>query len=144
MLDRDQMQDSCLQEAFLKKPEIDQSFQGIDLSKYICVMRSHCSQEFIAQVDSLDWEDIAEKNYQPFSKAEVQGSIIYRERIVEFSHHYPHWGNRRNELFWVPRTICRKLTGSLGADHAHYGLRDDAVDILFSEVEPRLCNEVLV
>lgn len=145
MLDRDEIQDSCLQESYFKKPEINRVFAGFDLSRYVCVRRSHCSQEFLAQVDSLNWEDVAKKNYQPFSKAVLEGSVIYRERIVEFSHHYPHWGNRRNEYFWVPKTICRRLAGSLGANYADYcSLRDDAVEIPFSEVKPRLCNGVLV
>jgi hypothetical protein len=129
MLDRDEMQDEIILEAGRKNAigVPPASFDGLDLSKYSCIMKAHCSDEFLKKAEAASWWRISTKNYQPFLMAEVDGLTIYQETAVTKSYDCPQFGVVRYVYFWVPRIIARRLTGSLGASYPNYGTRPDTI-----------------
>lgn len=128
MLDKDQSRDELLLEAGRNNANpTARSFEGIDLGNFVCVLRSHCSGEFLAIADGLTWTEVARKNYLPFEQGAIDGVLVYRERAATFCPDTPQLGISDDEYFWVPRTIARRLTGSIGADYADYGIRKWAI-----------------
>lgn len=128
MLDRDECRDELMLEAGRANArELDKTFAGIDLSKFVCFIKEHCSAEFLEKVSATDWVEITTKNYQPFKKSAIDGVTVYWETALISVPDYPHFGGQK-EYFWVQRAIARRLTGALGADYAHYGTRDGAIN----------------
>jgi hypothetical protein len=108
MLDNDQLMD----ESFYRKiPKNLESFEGIDLSTYVCLFDKHINLD----TTEIIWETITEKNYFPFQRAyvRIENLIlkIYREHHKSSSPEFKEFGIKECDYFWIPKAHYRIFTG---------------------------------
>ena len=107
MLDNDQLAD----ERFYNQiPKGLESFEGIDLSSYVCLYGEHI------RIDMSDivWKTIAEKNYFPFQKGYVRIDnkilLLYKEHHKSYLPEFKEFGVKECDYFWIPKMYHRLFT----------------------------------
>lgn len=104
MLDNDQLMN---EQFYSKIPKGLESFEGIDLSDYVCLFDKHINLD----IASIIWETITEKNYFPFQRAyaRIDNFIfcVYREHHKSFSPEFKEFGIKECDYFWIPKTYYR-------------------------------------
>lgn len=104
MLDNDQL----LNERFYSPiPAGMESFEGVDLSKYVCIFGGHICKD----ISSVEWLIIGEKNFLPLEKGEFNGITLYRERQKFFAAECKEFGVEDREYIWIPKQFHRLFTG---------------------------------